>query len=160
MQALTLTDTVLIGGILALIMNGVWPIDRALARAVRSQGGGMRRLLHRAHRENLPVMLSLDNRKTYVGWVLGPPDLRSSTTIALLPTLSGYRASETLTVKWTTDYSDVYEEVMGRVPPSEDLSERLLHFQVVVPFGAVASARFFDRDVYDRHFADPPSGAR
>ena len=46
---------------------------------------------------------------------------------------------------------------MVRQENKEELETEPSHFQLVLPLDAVTSATYFDRDIYDRHFAPHPS---
>ena len=160
-----------IGLAIAAIGNLLWSKDRALDLVVNNHGGRLRILLHDANRTDRPVMLSLQNRKMYVGAVAVPPPLRDPSQVVIFPTASGFRHSETLEVDWTTDYGNVYLEMMAAEERGEELATELKHFQLVIPLDQIVSATYFDRDIWDRHFDpsrrpssrvqdDPASGKR
>jgi len=155
----TVVAGLFVGLLVALVANLRWPRDAALAAAVRHHGGSLRILLHDAHRTNRTVMLTLSNRKVYVGWVFTPPTLRGPSHVVMFPTLSGHRSSETLAIAWTTNYSPAYEEIIEHKEKNEEAPTDLQHFQLVVPLDTVASATYFDIDIYNRHFAPGPQQA-
>jgi hypothetical protein len=158
----TVVASVGVGLVMAQLSNWRWSRDRSLQLAVRHHGGSLSILLHDAHRSNRPVMLTLENRKVYVGWVFTPPPLKQPSQVVMFPTLSGYRDAATLSISWTTNYSRAYEDIIARKGRSEETGTELEHFQLVIPLEAVESATYFDIDIYNRHFAagaaDPSAG--
>ena len=146
--------SILIGLLLAWAANRRWPPDRALELVVGQHGGRLRILLHAAHRTKHPVMLSLSNRKVYVGLVYVPPPLRKPSHVVLFPTLSGYRETDTLAVRWVTNYYNAYKKI---VEGGESGETALEGFQLVLPLDTIQSATYFDIDIYTKHFA-PNSG--
>jgi len=162
-HAAPLAMALALGLMFSAIANLVWSKDLSLVLAVRSYGGSMRVMLHEAHREARPVLLSLMSRKVYVGWVASPPALHEKDSVVLLPTLSGVRDPDALNIRWTTNYSPVYEDLIARDRRGEALTTGVEHFQLVIPLETVSSATYFDRDIYERHFAEqrvtkPPQG--
>jgi hypothetical protein len=139
---------------IAGIANRRWPPSRSFAIATKQHGGSLRALLLDAHSQNRPVMLTLESRKVYVGWVYIPPPLTKTSHVVILPTLSGFRDSANLAITWTTEYSPVYVDLMDRQAAGEVLETDLVHFQLVIPLDSIGSATYFDKDLYDRHFAD------
>ncbi len=148
----------LLGSLVATIINAIWPKQRAQALAIAAHGGSLRSLLMDAHLTRRAVMLTLSTRKVYVGWVFSPPLLRRPTYLVIFPTLSGYRSNDDLAISWTTDYAPVYLDLTSRADGGEQLKTEPSHFQLVLPLDSVASATFFDKELYDRHFA-PRSAA-
>lgn len=149
--------SVLGAGLTGLALSVAWncrvPKKRAQAIAVGHHGGSLRSLLMNAHLENRAVMLSLTTRKVYVGWVLGPAPLRRPSWLLLLPTLSGHRRSENMSIEWTSDYTPAYTEIRSRKRSGDKAGTDLSHFQLALPLDSIASATYFDKDIYDRHFA-------
>ena len=142
-----------LGGLLAMAINRKWPKKPAQALAIAHHGGSLRSLLMDAHLTRRAVMLTLSTRKVYVGWVFTPPLLRRPTYLVIFPTLSGYRSNDDLAIRWTTDYAPVYLDLTSRADEGEQLKTEPSHFQLVLPLDSVASATFFDKELYDRHFA-------
>lgn len=73
--------------------------------------------------------------------------------LLIFPTLSGYRNSADLSIKWTTDYAPVYLHLTAQASEGQVLKTEPAHFQLVLPLESVVSATYFDKDLYDRHFA-------
>ena len=88
--------------------------------------------------ENIYVMLTLSNRKVYVGVVnnMGEPNEIEGfdQEISLVPILSGYRDKDDLSVHWTTSYQEV--------DPDENL-------RIVIRQELIESASEFDFDTWE-----------
>ena len=84
------------------------------------------------------IMLTLDTRKVYVGYVWESPNLTEFGTILLLPAMSGYRDSNDLTVHFTTNYIKVWLD-KGMGSPED--------FVLVLPTSSIKSACMFDLTV-------------
>ncbi|MAF74850.1 hypothetical protein WE348_08920 [Alteromonas macleodii] len=88
--------------------------------------------------EKLLVMLTLSNRKVYVGVVnnMGEPNEVEGfdQEISLVPILSGYRDKDDLSVHWTTSYQEV--------DPDENL-------RIVIRQELIESASEFDFDTWE-----------
>lgn len=120
--------------------------DKSSLRAVVERfGGELLKILADAGERRVPLMLTLANRKVYVGLVLSWPSLSTSEKyVRILPTISGYREDGSLGVKFTTVYSDVYDDLKKR-------GEKV-PFGVVIPLDQVSSVSLFDIKVYMRYF--------
>lgn len=127
--------------------------DHALDRAIESFGEPLHGLFRWAVKRDKPVMISLRDRKVYVGMIAevneSGPDQQF---LALLPVFSAYRDSETLKVCFSTPYpapSDVSGELDFQ---ADDL-------MIVVPLSQVQSAHLFDKEVWDRGYFGEAEGA-
>lgn len=112
-----------------------------------------------AEREDPAVLITLKNRKCYVGYVEDPPrqTLEGEQYVGILPTDSGYRDSETLSLRLTTDYSDAWE-LAERFATEEQRNEQL---RIYLPVSEIASASFFNRSLHeDLQGAGIPRDAR
>jgi hypothetical protein len=86
------------------------------------------------------VMLSMKDRKVYVGWLEWIPPLRAdgSPFLRMVPAWSGYRDPHTLKVVVTERYSpDTFAS--STLPPSK-----------VISIGDIANASLYDPDVFER----------
>lgn len=92
--------------------------------------------------EDTYVMLTLSNRKVYVGVVnnMGEPNEIEGfdQEISLVPIVSGFRDKDDLSVQWTTPYKEIH--------PDEDL-------RIVIRQELIESASEFDFDTWEA-FAD------
>lgn len=87
----------------------------------------------------MPMMLSMRDRKVYVGWLAAIPPLRSdvSSYIRLLPSWSGYRDPVTLRVTPTESY-DASSLPTGDAPLIK-----------ILPISEIANACFYDPEVFN-----------
>jgi hypothetical protein len=135
-----------LGVILPLAGNLCMGRQRAQDLAVRRYGGSLSRLLHAATMREFPVSITLENRKTYVGFVIGAPNLDPNDQyVQILPLLSGYRDKDDLRLRFTDNYSEVYES--GRVDPSD--------FIVVLRVENIRMASFYDPNIPSAAFEMP-----
>jgi hypothetical protein len=157
----SLTLAPVLGLVAAAFVNRRITRESALELAVRRYGGDLLTLLLEAANERTPVLLTMNSRKVYVGFVVAWPSLGARHAyVKLLPTLSGYRDEATHRIEFTTSYWHVYADRAPRAtgPPNDRL------FGVVVPVSEIASARLFDESIYERYFSPraggvPPAGA-
>lgn len=147
--------------VLALICTGAfllgvigwWPLNvitgerRWLKYAINTDGG-MEALFYRATEINLPVALTMKNRKVYVGFVRKTPEPRpvGARVVWVQPLMSGYR-DDAGEVQFTTFYDQVYEELWSASPEEEFALE---DFEIVLPTDSIESAGLFETDVYQR----------
>jgi len=102
-----------------------------------------------------PVMLTMDDGKVYVGYLLegfNPAEDRKF--LSILPLMSGYRAEGTHKVTFTTFYDDAYGgQPADPAHAAESLPGGLSHlnprdFIVWLPVDKMASYRLFDAEAY------------
>lgn len=122
----------------------------SLRRALERQGDRLQVFLStaaiRAQQELMLTMLSMKDRKVYVGLVLRSPNLQPhGQYVPVLPFFSGFRSPDALEVDLDREY-----------PFDRYFSEKSLldqeDFIVVLPVAEIASARLFEQDVYEQYF--------
>jgi hypothetical protein len=140
--------TALILGVILPLVGNLWMgRQRAQDLAVRRYGGSLSRLLHAATNRDYPVSVTLENRKTYVGFVIVAPNLDPSDQyVQILPLLSGYRDKDDLRLRFTDNYSEVYES--GGVDPSD--------FIVVLRVENIRMASLYDPNLPTSDFEMQP----
>lgn len=121
--------------------------NHALDKALHRSGNELSLLFHAAALSQQTVNLTLRNGKVYVGWIKRSPGLKPDEQyVRLAPLMSGYRKEESHEVFFNIDYpSDEYEDARSPIELEE--------FEVILPVAEIVSARLFDFDVYERHFA-------
>ncbi|QQR75630.1 MAG: hypothetical protein IPJ17_08690 [Holophagales bacterium] len=125
--------------------------SEALAAALEGTKSELKAFLfraaERAQEDEMMVLLTMKDRKVYVGWVVDSPTPdRNELDLAILPAFSGYRRADNLKVELNTTYPvDEY----GNTLDEED-------FIVVLGLADIASARYFDDLVFKSLF--PPAG--
>lgn len=119
--------------------------DRRIADLLTAQYGlidsPLDTLLFEAMTFQFPLMVSLDDRKVYIGRILqmGEPKSNKESNnqeILMLPLMSGYRDSEKLAVTITTNY----ENVVGEYP-------------LILKQSKIVSATKFDREAFKQFSA-------
>ena len=124
-------------------LNLVLPFQVSKARLYRDlQINSLERLLYRAATDTAVIQVTMTDGKIYVGFVAAvPPDPSAPDAyLQLLPTMSGYRDSDTKQVVFTTFYDEIYAG--GDIDPED--------FVKVPPLANVESAGPFRADVYLR----------
>lgn len=91
--------------------------------------------LYHLYLQRKPAMLSMADRKVYVGMIadMGEPTETEGPDqeIALLPMLSGYRDKDTLKVEFTTFYKRSYDHEPGTEPTGRALTIILRQCNIV-----------------------------
>lgn len=157
----TAFSALLLGMLAPPVVNCFWDEATSSTRAIIRYGDDLVRLLREAQQTRGAVMLTLENRKVYVGQVMVSASLDLEPTyITILPTLSGYRDEKKLGINWTTNYRRIYEAIDSSDPELPGL--RIRDFLVVIPREDIQSATPFRHHVHARHFAlrdiDTPPG--
>lgn len=145
----------LLGWASPLLINRFFPMDTAVEWALDEVGDEITKFLYWAANAAQPVLLTLDNRKVYVGIVLGATNLSRSEAnqAVLLPLWSGYRRSEDLSIRFTTFYDELYQQVFGEDSDEDaDGDPAPEDFAIILPLSRIASATYFDIGIYRRNF--------
>jgi len=140
--------SLLLGPPFALLVNVF--IDKKKAKNMEIQGRSnfLLKLLDQAANEKRLISLTLDSRKWYVGWVAETPNLDPlEQYFKLLPFISGYRDKDALETRRTVYYEAVLKD--AAFDPNE--------FVITLPLKDVKIAGFFNDEVYDEYFAEPPN---
>jgi len=148
----TAAGAFLLGITLPWAVNFFYKSGKALDLAVQRHGSNLLRLLRSAAKHECPVMLTLDNRKTYVGFVVEAPNLQSADVyVQILPLLSGYRDPNDLRLRFTYNYSQVYGD--GKANPQD--------FVIILRAENIRTAGFYDPKIptsaFDLTAKDGPS---
>jgi hypothetical protein len=139
--------SLLIGPFLAMVVNLFIDKEKAKNAEIRTRGNFFLKLLDQAANEMRLISLTLDSRKWYVGWVAETPNLDPREQyFKLLPLISGYRDKDTLETRRTVYYEAVLKDTT--LDPNE--------FVLTLPLKDVKIAAFFNDEVYDEYFAEPP----
>jgi hypothetical protein len=142
--------TLALGILTPFLGNMIVPSDKARERSIRKHGNNLLRTLYAATTAEKLVSLTLDNRKTYVAYVLDAPNLDPQDSFVMLaPLLSGYRDKDTLELKFTTRYSNLYTD---EVDPAD--------FSVTVPIARVTTVSFFQEQLYERFSIETTEAVR
>ena len=138
----------------SLLVNQIQKKTKSSQAAINRHGDYLMKLLHGAQREKKTVMLTLSDRKVYVGYVVLDLNLKPEMPyVSILPTASGYREKDTLRVHLTVSYGDLYGEIAGGLRDDVAIED----FEVLVPTSMIVSARIFSLRVYREYFGDRPN---
>ena len=157
------TVEVLLSLVLAVVLPGLFNAfygeHRGAERAAREAGDHIELLIQESIDDQVPVEVTLRNRKIYIGLGLESGiGTSSESDIALIPMYSGYRDKDTLNLHIEIDYLSVIWEFLeydeGRVLAEDADPWSSEEFRVVIPVTEVVSARLFDEELYDE-FAEP-----
>ncbi len=143
-----------LGVVLSLPLNRVFRKELFLKLAIRDND--LDRLLYSAAVEPMPISLTMDNRKVYVGFVvttIDPTTPRKALTI--LPLMSGYREENGGKIIFTTYYERVYELLTDETKRLDHLS--VDHFRIVLPIDRIHSANMFDVVAYAQFSKQEPA---
>jgi hypothetical protein len=147
--------SLVLGPTLAYLLNIFTPKPWAFRRAIK--GNELEGMFYRAATDSVPVCLTLDNRKVYVGRVVTIDfDSSERKTIAVLPVMSGYRDKDSLDLEFTTDYQKALGAATQQAEGSSLPSARAEDYVVALPIGRVVSVSFFDLQAYEHFLAQRP----
>lgn len=137
--------SLLLGPVLALLVNLFISKEKAKAKEIRSHGNFLLRLIDEAITQRRLISITLDSRKWYVGWVVESPNLDPHDQFfRLLPFISGYRDKDVLEARRTVYYEGVLRDT------TIDRTE----FVITLPLKDVKIAGFFNDEIYDEYFAE------
>ena len=147
---------------LAKLLNFAFPEREWIRRAIEKDD--LEKLLLRAADEEVPLCVTMDDRKVYVGYVVeGFDPALGRKSILILPLISGYRDEDTLEVNFTTFYTYLYgaREAMDRTAPLPAPLDYLTaeDFIIVLPVDRIASYRLFDVAAYNKFQTLEPADA-
>lgn len=125
-----------------------------------NRGGEIEVLLYRSIKEEIPVEITLKNRRCYVGLIYDTSGITKfeDGDIKLLPQKSGYRDKDTLKLDFDTDYRTYYaDKILSEYLEDDESSVALMErfidfFEIVIPQSEVVSVRRFDIEIYEGYF--------
>jgi hypothetical protein len=126
------------------IVNNVVTEEEAYIKTAVRYGDEMLRLFIQAASQQDPVILTLENRKVYVGYVVISPSFRPKDSyVSILPVVTGYRDPQDLRVNLTVDYISLWEK--------DEILKR--KFETVIPIDSIRAAHIFDATLSQGDFA-------
>jgi len=137
--------SLLLGAVCGPVFNLLTPRNWAQQRGV----GALYRFLLQAGQEDLPVCLTLNTSKVYIGLVIEPLDaIREPVVVPLLPILSGYRDPEGR-LNLTTDYEAVYSSLRhGRAAQLGLPTDWLSRFALAIRADEIVTAALFSPAIF------------
>lgn len=104
-------------------------------------------LIADAARRVIPVSVTMENNKVYVGFINDTPDPRQQHKfLAVLPLMSGFRDGVTGQVTFTTYYNRIYRR-LSNLPTAANIN--VGDFRIALPLDKVQSLNMFDVAVYE-----------
>jgi len=105
------------------------------------------KIIRQAIVERHTLLITLDNNKAYIGWAADTFDFSHPDTakkhLRIVPMMSGYRDSATLSLNITTDYLATLAET-----PSSNQEKHKNLLAAVIPVEKIAMLQNFDLDLY------------
>jgi hypothetical protein len=137
-----------LGPVLGLLLRLYYRPTWVSNRIIDSYGSGLEKFLNKSVNSDLFISVTLDNRKVYVGFAgLTPrPQPRreeADNYFGLLPVISGYREEGKLRLHFTTDYTEVYEQVEAGMHPGVSIDD----FEITIPVERVVTVNPFSLDI-------------
>ena len=125
-----------------------------IANAIRKHGNELDILMLDSIDSSQPVLFVLDNKKLYLGLVVGNPNPLDDVDhqyIRILPIMSGYQNEEGK-IALNTDYESAYRKML--IATRGDLTGAFEpgDFEKVIPRRAIKSANAFDHGFYTKFF--------
>ena len=128
-------------------MNFLYPRNVAASRHFESDWiNGLEDLIYTAAQKGSMLMLTLTDRKVYIGhveWVPPHPEAKDAF-IQIVPYFSGYRSSKTHELRLVTFYSSLYTALA---------KPQIERFRKVLPTARIISAAEFDPAHYSTFIA-------
>lgn len=116
-----------------------------------SRNNPLEQLLIESSATLFPILATLKSKKIYVGWVHAPVlEHGEIDYLSLIPLLSGYRDKDTLSVVFTTNYRQHYNNCIESSNVSDSLLDnfKLDNFRVVIPVAEIENISLFDFETY------------
>ncbi len=140
---------------LPMLFNVLYSEERGAEKTARDFGDHTELLIAESIKGQVPVEISLRNRKVYIGLAIESGiGASADSDIKVIPIYSGYRDEETLDLHIVTDYLPIIweyaEENEDGEAGGDGESWSSEEFRVVIPLTEIVSARLFDEEVYDR----------
>jgi hypothetical protein len=121
--------------------------ESLVVKYAEESGGPLQVLLAKAFRETRQIAITLNSGKVYIGFVTKLNEIQDREEYVLIwPQFSGYRDSKTKTLKITTQYAPVYEQIMNEPERFSNIS--INDFQLVLPTSNLESISIFDSTVF------------
>lgn len=140
---LAICGTWILNGLL-YVFNGrshKWAVNFA----VKKYGDEIENLFRLSATQARLMKITLKNDKVYIGFTDIIPAPRETNYLTITPLLSGYRDSESKTMKLVTDYSGVLGNYIGKDPDFESFD-----IDIAIKQDEILTAGFFDPVVFDK----------
>lgn len=150
-----------LGALAWIPLNAIFSRAREYERALKKFGSQLENRLFEALDKKTQVLITLKNRKVYIGYVLLLSDIfseRERLYITIWPMLSGYRDPDNLIIKVTNDYTETYQQLDGENLNNirlfiENVSE-VYDLSICIRIDEIVSVTGYDLDVSNSLFGE------
>lgn len=93
-------------------------------KEIKIRMGAKGALVNRCFSSGSPILITLSNRKVYVGYVLSVPYTqdREDWEITILPLRSGFREDQDLHLRLTQNYESIWDDMSGKIDSGDEAS--------------------------------------
>ena len=130
---------------IALIVGMLYnkaPNARAVAFEKAMQKNDYDSILYRAMEHRLPIAISLESRKVYVGFVVDTLEPGDDSHLTLLPMYSGYRDEQNLKFKLASSYTEIFDLL-------DEETDDLIFYYMAFPRSKIVSLHIYHPHLYD-----------
>ena len=138
----------IIGIASAYILNIFFSKTKGLTRAAEGRGKYFLLMIQEAFDQSLMIEVTLNSGKVYIGSPLCEMPFDSED-LNLFVFFSGYRENATKELIVSKEYANEFKSILDA---GEDRTDQMLlsKFNVIVPTKDIASARFFDEEIFEK----------
>lgn len=137
----------LIAIVLTLISNlfviKIFSNKEPISYAVKKHGDEIEKLFRTSAKTGELMQLTLKNNKVYIGFTDIIPVPKETNYLKITPVMSGYRESESKTLKITTEYFDVLDIYMSDNPKFD-----IYDIDISIKQDEILTAGIYDQDVF------------
>ena len=137
---ITSIATLALAIILTELSNLIFDESKYAKRAIKAVGNECELLFKTSFVESKLLLITLDNDKFYIGWVVELPIPSISSHVRIIPAVSGYR-TEQKELEFTTEYLVVYSEMMKE---GANTNVKEYKTDIVIDITHIITVSFFD----------------
>lgn len=131
----------LISNLIVIIFFGY---KKPISYAVKKYGDEIEKLFRTSAKTGELMHLTLKNNKVYIGFTDIIPVPKETNYLKITPVMSGYRESESKTLRITTEYFDVLDIYMSENPKFD-----IYDIDVSIKQDEILTAGIYDQDVFN-----------
>ena len=132
----------------AYFLNIFFSRTKGLTRAAEGRGKYLLLMIQEAFDQSLMIEVTLNSGKVYIGYPLCEMPCDGED-LNLYIFFSGYRENVTKELIVSKEYANEFKSILDA---DEDRTDQMLlsKFNVIVPTKDIASARFFDEEIFEK----------
>lgn len=119
-------------------------VSKPISWAVKKYGDEIEKLFRISAETGELMQLTLKNNKVYIGFTDIIPVPKETNFLKITPVMSGYRDSETKTLKITTEYFDVLDIYLSEEPEFD-----IYDIDISIKKDEILTAGIYDQNVFD-----------